>query len=105
MRMAPGRGRGHLCWWPLIYNVSEFLQPDENIEVFGDSEFGPEWNNGTLDIGFQKDNSHFNVIVNPPGGGNINPTLHYPLRATGQNPLFHYSIVPSFQSHDLVVRL
>ena len=19
MRMAPGRGRGHLCWWPLIY--------------------------------------------------------------------------------------
>jgi hypothetical protein len=17
--MAPGRGRGHLCWWPLIY--------------------------------------------------------------------------------------
>ena len=18
MRMAPGRGRGHLCWWPLI---------------------------------------------------------------------------------------
>jgi hypothetical protein len=19
MRMAPGRGRGHLCWWPLIF--------------------------------------------------------------------------------------
>jgi hypothetical protein len=67
-------------------------------------------------IGFQKDNSHFNFIVNPAGGGTINPTLHYPLRAVGftlrgvvqysptgrsraggQNPLLHYSIVPSFQ--------
>ena len=19
MRMTPGRGRGHLCWWPLIF--------------------------------------------------------------------------------------
>ena len=19
MRMAPGRARGHLCWWPLIF--------------------------------------------------------------------------------------
>ena len=19
MRMAPGRGRGHFCWWPLIF--------------------------------------------------------------------------------------
>ena len=19
MRMAPGRGRSHLCWWPLIF--------------------------------------------------------------------------------------
>jgi hypothetical protein len=48
-------------------------------------------------IGFQKDISHFNFIVNPAGGGNINPTLHYPLQAAGQIPLFHYSIVPSFQ--------
>jgi hypothetical protein len=48
-------------------------------------------------IGFQMDISHFNFIVNPAGGGNIKPTLHYPLRAAGQNPLFHYSIVPSFQ--------
>jgi hypothetical protein len=48
-------------------------------------------------IGFQKDISHFNFIVNPAGGGTINPTLHYPLRAVGQNPLFHYSIVPLFQ--------
>ena len=22
MGMAPGRGRGHLCWWPLIYCFS-----------------------------------------------------------------------------------
>jgi predicted RNA-binding protein YlqC (UPF0109 family) len=21
--MAPGRGRDHLCWWPLIFNVTE----------------------------------------------------------------------------------
>jgi hypothetical protein len=34
-------------------------------------------------IGFQKDVSHFNFIVNPAGGGNINPTLHYLLRAAG----------------------
>jgi hypothetical protein len=52
-------------------------------------------------IGFQKDISHFYFIVNPVGGGNINPTLHYPLRAVGsalraggQNPLFQYSIIP-----------
>jgi hypothetical protein len=47
-------------------------------------------------IGFQKDSSHFNFFVNPAGGGAINPTLHDPFRAGGQNPLFHYSIVPSF---------
>jgi hypothetical protein len=41
-------------------------------------------------IGFQKDISHFIFIVNPVGGGTINPTLHYPSY-----------IVPSFQSHDL----
>jgi len=34
-------------------------------------------------IGFQKDNGHFNFIVNPAGGEIINPTLHYPLRALG----------------------
>jgi hypothetical protein len=53
-------------------------------------------------IGFQKDNSHFNFIVNPAGGGTINPTLHYPLRAVGSMsrrpepiiPLFHYSTIP-----------
>jgi hypothetical protein len=48
-------------------------------------------------IGFQKDVNHFYFTVNPAGGGTINPTLHYPLRAGGQNPLFHYSIVPSLQ--------
>jgi hypothetical protein len=27
MRMAPGRGRGHPCWWPLIFkkNFVTFL--------------------------------------------------------------------------------
>jgi hypothetical protein len=51
-----------------------------------------QWN-----IDFQKDIGHFNFIVNPSGGGTINPTLHYPLQAAGQDPLFHYSIVPSIQ--------
>jgi hypothetical protein len=32
-------------------------------------------------IGFQEDISHFTLIVNLIGGGNINPTLHYSLRA------------------------
>ncbi len=64
-------------------------------------------------IGFQKDISHFIFIVNPVGGGTINPTLHYPLRARSQPlgltgrrvgstsrrpkpiiPLFQYSIIP-----------
>ena len=40
-------------------------------------------------IGFQKDTSHFNFIVNPAGGGTINPTLHYPRT--------HYSTIPLFQ--------
>jgi hypothetical protein len=33
------------------------------------------WNNGMVEhwnIGFQKDNSHFNFIVNPSGGRTIN---------------------------------
>jgi len=34
-------------------------------------------------IGFQKDISHFNFIVNPAGGGTINPALPFPLRAIG----------------------
>jgi hypothetical protein len=54
------------------------------------------WNDGPLEAD-QKDINHFNFIVNPAGGGTINPTLRHPLRSVGQNPLFHYSIVPSFQ--------
>ena len=42
-------------------------------------------------IGFQKDNSHFNFIVNPAGGGTINPTLHYPRTHYFTIPLFHHS--------------
>jgi hypothetical protein len=50
-------------------------------------------------IGFQKDISHSNFIVSPVGGGNINPTLQYPLRAVGSMsrrpepiiPVFHHS--------------
>jgi hypothetical protein len=52
-------------------------------------------------IGFQKDNSDFNFVVNLAGGGTINPTLHYPLRAEGQNAFFQCSIIPTFPSHDL----
>ncbi len=55
-------------------------------------------------IGFQKDISHFNFIVNPVCGGNINPTLHFPLRAASRSEgrLYeleartHYSTIPVF---------
>jgi hypothetical protein len=47
-------------------------------------------------IGFQKDISHFNFIVNPAGGGNINPALHCPFRAVGWNSLLDYFIALSF---------
>jgi len=40
-------------------------------------------------IGFQKDISHFNLIVHPAGCGTINPTLHYPRT--------HYPTIPAFQ--------
>jgi hypothetical protein len=42
-------------------------------------------------IGFQKDISHFNLIVNPVGGGTINPTLHYPKTHYSITPVFHHS--------------
>jgi hypothetical protein len=45
-------------------------------------------------IGFQKDISHFNFIVNPTSGGTINPTLHYPRTHYSTIPLFHCSIIP-----------
>jgi hypothetical protein len=48
-----------------------------------------EWWNAGPPQADQKDISHSNYIVNPVGGGNINPTLHYPKT--------HYSIIPSFQ--------
>ena len=40
------------------------------------------WNDGPPEAD-QNDINHFNFIVNPAGGGTINPTLHYPLRAVG----------------------
>jgi hypothetical protein len=42
-------------------------------------------------IGFQKDMSHFIFIVNPVGGGTINPTLHYPRTHYSTIPVFHHS--------------
>jgi len=42
-------------------------------------------------IGFQKGISHFNFIVNPAGGGTINPTLHQPRTHYSTIPLFHHS--------------
>jgi hypothetical protein len=50
-----------------------------------------EWWNAGPPEADQKDNSHFNFIVNPAGGGTINPTLHYPRPIA---PLFHCSIIP-----------
>ncbi len=41
------------------------------------------WNAGPPQAD-QKDTIHFYFIVNPVGGGTINPTLHYPLRARFQ---------------------
>jgi len=35
MRMAPGRGRDHLCWWPLIFKKEFFgLRLGENQSAF-----------------------------------------------------------------------
>jgi len=63
----------------MSHNVSELLQPTENIEVFWDFRICPEkWNNGMVErwnIGFQKDINHFNFIINPAGGGTIIPTF------------------------------
>ncbi len=42
-------------------------------------------------IGFQKDISHFNFIVNPVGGETINPTLNYPRTHYSTIPVFHHS--------------
>jgi hypothetical protein len=42
-------------------------------------------------IGFHKDNSHFNFTVDPAGGGTIHPTLHYPRAHYSTFPLFHHS--------------
>jgi hypothetical protein len=39
----------------------------------------------------QKDINHFNFIVNPAGGGTINPTLHHPKTHYATIPLFHHS--------------
>jgi hypothetical protein len=52
-----------------------------------------KWNNGMMEhwnIGFKKDNSDFNFIVNPAGGGAINPTLHYPRTYYSTIPLFYH---------------
>ena len=53
-----------------------------------------KWNNGRVEcwnIGFQKDINHFKFIVNPAGGGTINPTLHHPRTHYSTIPLFHHS--------------
>jgi len=73
-------------------NVSEFLQSTENIEIFWGFRICPE--NGMVErwnVGFPKDNSYFNFIVNPAGGGMINPTLHSHRIQYSSIPLFHHS--------------
>ncbi len=51
-------------------------------------------------IGFKKDINHFNFIVNPIGGGTINPSqnpLFSPRRRlypTSRRPQFQHSIIP-----------
>jgi hypothetical protein len=62
------------------------------MEVFLGFRIGPGngimegWNDGPPEAD-QNDIDHFNFIVNPAGGGTINPTFHHPRT--------HYSIVPS----------
>jgi hypothetical protein len=58
-------------WWPPARRVAPTARRER-------------WN-----IGFEKDVNHFYFIVNPAGGGTINPTLHYPRT--------HYSTIPAFQ--------
>jgi hypothetical protein len=31
--MAPGRGRDHLCWWPLILNVFFLLVNTDSVAI------------------------------------------------------------------------
>ena len=48
-------------------------------------------------IVFQEDMGHFNFMVNPVGGGTINPIFHYSLigvESTSRRPLLQYSIIP-----------
>jgi hypothetical protein len=52
-------------------------------------------------IGFLKDNSHFNFRVNPAGGGTINPTLHYPRTHYSTIPLFHHAPPPADERSEL----
>ena len=52
-----------------------------------------------MEYWFQKDINHFNFIIKPAGGGTINPTLHYPLRAVGG----HYE--PEARTHDSTIPL
>jgi len=52
-------------------------------------------------IGFQKDISYFIVIVNPDGGGTLNPTLHYPSTHCSNFPVFHHSPPPADERSEL----
>ena len=79
----------------LCPNVSEFLQPTENMDVFWGFRICP--GNGIMEwwnIGFQKDVNHFNFIINPAGGGIINPTFDYPRTRYFIIPLFQHSNIP-----------
>jgi hypothetical protein len=33
MRMAPGRGQGHLCWWPLIFKKNFLISVLSDLSV------------------------------------------------------------------------
>jgi hypothetical protein len=33
MRMAPGRGRAHLCWWPLIFKKNFLISVLPDLSV------------------------------------------------------------------------
>ena len=43
MRMAPVRGRGHLCWWPLIFKKNFLISVLSDLSVCDDDLTDSSW--------------------------------------------------------------
>ena len=85
--------------WTVEFHLIERLEISATYLEYG-GFLGPpnfpwKWNNGRVEcwnIGFQKDINHFKFIVNPAGGGTIDPTLLHPRTHYSTIPLFHHSL-------------